>query len=231
MECEIYCDESRQDLFSSKKESESKYTLIGGVWIEASKRQEYKDQIKVIRSKYKALGEIRWNTVSPSKLDFYLDIINFFFDTDIRFRCIVIEKENLNLVRFHKSDHELGFYKFYYQLIHHWISDFNKYRIFVDFKTNRAKNRLHVLKAILSNANPSSEIIQVQALHSRDSVFIQLADLLIGAVGYALHSFTTSSSKLTINQKIEKRLGHLIQPTRKAEEKLNIFKISLDWSF
>lgn len=228
MEFEIYCDESRQDLFSSKKAIKSKYTLIGGVWIEANKRQQYKDQIKAIRNNYKVFGEIRWNAVSPSKLDFYLEIINFFFNSDIRFRCIVIEKENLNLVRYHQSDQELGFYKFYYQLIHHWILDFNRYRIFVDFKTNKVKNRLHVLKAILSNANLSSEIIQVQALHSRDSVFIQLADLLIGVVGYAMHSYTSSPSKLRINEEIKKRLGHPIQPTKRAEKKFNIFQINLN---
>jgi len=57
----------------------------------------------------------------------------------MRFRCIAVDREQVNLA-LHQNDGELGFYKFYYQLLHHWILD-NEYRIFCDLKTNRGRRR------------------------------------------------------------------------------------------
>lgn len=228
MDIEIYCDESRHELFSNKKETPGKYVLIGGVWIEASKRQLYKENIKKLRSEEKVFSEVKWKNVSPSKIGFYLKFIDLFFQSEMRFRCVVIEKDKLNLVKYHQSDQELGFYKFYYQLLHHWILDFNKYSIFTDLKTNRTKNRLQELQNVLRCSNLTSQITQIQAINSKESQFIQLADLFIGAIGYKFHDHTASLAKLQVIKQIEKRLEDEILPTTKCEPKFNIFKIQLE---
>jgi hypothetical protein len=145
----------------------------------------------------------------------------------LRFRCIVVERDKVDLVKYHQSDHELGFYKFYYQLIHHWIFDFNRYSIFLDYKKNKAKDRLHTLKKVLQNANLTSEILCVQALPSKESVLTQLADLLIGAVGYKFHSHLESAAKNSVITKIEDYLKHPIQKTKLVETKFNVFQINL----
>jgi hypothetical protein len=227
MKIEVHCDESGHELFSTTKSTSNKYICIGGIWFEAEKRSKYKEQIGKLRAKYKVFGEVKWNKVSAAKLDFYVDLLNFFFDSDMRFRCIVIDKEKADLVRYHQSDQELGFYKFYYQLLHHWIHDFNAYRIFLDFKTNKFKYRLHELAKVLSCANLSAEILQVQALRSKDSEFIQLADFMIGAVSYKYHNWQGSVAKQKVVSRIERHLGHAIQPTWRSEEKFNIFEIEL----
>ena len=36
----------------------------------------------------------------------------------------VINKNDVDLYKYHQNDQELGFYKFYYQVLHHWIFDF-----------------------------------------------------------------------------------------------------------
>jgi len=86
MKIEVYCDESGHELFSTKKSTENKYILIGGIWFEVGERSKYKEQISELRAKYKVFGEVKWNKVSVSKLDFYIDLLNFFFDSDMRFR-------------------------------------------------------------------------------------------------------------------------------------------------
>jgi hypothetical protein len=42
MNFEVYCDESRQDYFWNRAGDGERYVLIGGLWIEADERQEYK---------------------------------------------------------------------------------------------------------------------------------------------------------------------------------------------
>ncbi len=228
MDFEVYCDESCQDVFTSQK-SKHQYMLIGGLWLLAKNRSAFKYEIRQIRKKHNVFGEIKWNKISPSKIEFYLDIVNYFFDKkeDLRFRCIVIDRNEVNIIKYHDSDAELGFYKFYYQLIHHWILDFNSYSIFLDIKTNRVRNRLKILHRCLNYSNLSSEIKRVQAVPSSQSVFIQLTDLLLGAVGAKFNDSICSPSKINIISLIEKRLGHEIRPTGKYVNKFNVFKIDL----
>lgn len=80
--------------------------------------------------------------MSPNRRDFYVELIDLFFayGDNLRFRCIAVDRTQLNLA-LHDNDGELGFYKFYYQLLHHWILDFNSYRIFCDVKSNRDPKR------------------------------------------------------------------------------------------
>ena len=40
-----------------------------------------------------------------------------FFEYDLTFRCIVVDKRKVNDEVFNDGDKELGFYKFYYHLI------------------------------------------------------------------------------------------------------------------
>ena len=225
MHYEIYCDERCPDLLSSKRISKNEHIVIGGVWIEKNKRDKYKRSFKKIREDNHFYSEVKWRYVSPSRLNFYLEMVDLFFKTGMRFRSIVIKSEDIDLDTYHKSDPELGFYKFYYQLLYHWIENSNSYNIFLDFKQNRLKNRIKKLEEVLINACPSSKIVCVQSIKSKDSIFIQMADMLIGAVGYSIDKYSTSSSKIRLIKRIEEYLKHPIRPTPKYEKKFNIFKI------
>jgi len=203
--------------------------LIGGVWLLAAKREIFKPELHSIREKHKMFSEIKWNKISVSKIDFYTDLINYFFNKndDLRFRCVVVEKSKVNLMKYHDSDAELGFYKFYYQLLHHWILDFNAYAIYLDIKTSKVKNRLKILHQCLRNANLSSEIKILQALPSHENIFIQMTDLLLGAVNAKFNEQVSGSSKKKILECIENRLEHKITTTSKEYPKFNIFWIDL----
>lgn len=224
MDFEIYCDESRQEYFYDRSGNGDRYVLIGGLWIEANERRDYKAKIRELRETHDVWGEFKWNRVSPSRQQFYLSLVRLFFEEAMRFRCIVLATRQLDAVRFHNSDNELMFYKFYYQLLHHWILDFNSYRIFLDLKTNRLHSRIRTLERVLQNANLTSEILAIQALPSSQVDLLQLTDVLIGAVGYQFHKETTSTAKLAVIREIETHLGHPIQPTPRREQKFNIFR-------
>jgi hypothetical protein len=229
MKFEVYCDESQPDLLSTKK-PKAKFMVIGSLWLNSDNRSLYKDEIHQLRDKHRIGPEFKWQKVSKSKLAFYKELMKCFFDKedDLRFRCIAVEQKKINLHKFHNSEQELGFYKFYYQLLNHWILDFNDYAIFCDFKSNRRSDRLHVLKNCLNNANLTSQVLNVQATKSKESVLIQLADVLTGAASASLNGTSAKgSSKNELIGYIESKLGRKIEHTFKSEQKFNVFIIDL----
>ena len=228
MNIEVYCDEAYPDLFSSQSK-QAKYMFIGSLWLETQAREKYKASIHQLRNQYKIGGEFKWNKVSPSRLDFYKDLISWFVDQgeNLRFRCIAIDSNKVDLLKFHESDQELGFYKFYYQMIHHWIYECNDYQVFCDFKSNRRRNRLQELQRCLQYANLSANLSSVQAVRSEESVLIQLSDVLVGAAAAKLNGrVVPGSAKSALVDHLEKQLDKQLLPTPASEKKFNIFRIN-----
>jgi len=230
MKFEVYCDENHQDILTAKEHDGVPHMTIGSLWIPAESRNGIKQKISEIRERHNKYGEIKWSKVSPSSLDFNKALFDLFlsYGTEMRFRCIAVEADKIKW-DLHENDRELGFYKFYYQMLHHWILDFNEYSIFCDYKTNKRKKELHELKRCLACANLSSDITQVQALPSKKLVLIQLADLLLGAASARINKTTKKgSAKDELIRHLEKRLNiECLLPTTKSERKFNIFKINL----
>lgn len=227
MDFEVYCDESGLEALTRK--DAHLYTAIGGIWITSENRDTMKKGILEIKKQYKLKGELKWQKFSPKYFELYKDTIDFFFNAEyIRFRIVLIEACLIDNIKFNNEDAELGFYKFYYQLLHHWIFDFNSYDIFLDLKINRNKGRLNELRKVLSNSNLTSDVKQVQGLPSEQSLGIQLADVLTGLTTAKFNGKLTSKAKLDLIKYVEETyLSKPITATPKWEEKFNVFKINL----
>lgn len=232
MNIEIYCDESRQDLFNNKDaiRENNKFICIGGIWVNKDIRNQLKEDIKKLQKKYNTFGEIKWKNVCNTRFDFYKAIIELFFSYDnaLRFRCLVVDASKVDLDTYHDSDAELGFYKFYYQLVNCWVSYPNEYAIFTDFKRNRANDRLIVLKRVLNNSR-GNVVRSIQAINSKESLILQLEDVLMGAVGYKFNFVDNGASKpkTDLIKYFEQRNGNAIGATSLSAQKVNIFEISL----
>jgi hypothetical protein len=229
MKFDVYCDESSPEAIASEN-SDNKFLMIGSLWLPRDKRAQFKDAIHELRNKHKVGGEFKWNRISPSRLDFYCELIEMFFskEDDLRFRCIAVDCDKVNLTKFHANDQELGFYKFYYQLLHHWVLDFNEYAFYLDYKKNRKRDRLHVLRDCLDDSNLSSLVTTVQATESSQSVLIQLADVLTGCASRRFNNTSTeSAAKNQVLQTVEEKLGREIGPTTRHVKKFNVFRINL----
>ena len=65
---ELYCDESRQDLFYNRNviSNTNKYIFIGGVMINRENRIEIKNKINELKQKYglNIKTELKWNRVT-----------------------------------------------------------------------------------------------------------------------------------------------------------------------
>jgi hypothetical protein len=221
MNYEIYCDESCIEALFDK--NAHKYSVIGGIWIPKEFRKEMRARLNAIKQKHSIMGEMKWKKVSPAYIGLYKDVVEFFFSSpNIRYRAIIIDAALVDNDRFNNGCGELGFYKFYYQLLYHWLFPDNEYNIFLDYKVNGYRNRIIELKRILCY---SSKVLSVQALPSNESVAIQLADILTGAIASKFNKEITSPAKLEIIKCIEQYKP--ILKTSKNENKFNIFDINL----
>jgi len=224
MKYEIYCDESCVDALFNK--NACAYVVIGGIWIPAECRQQIKEEIKQIREKYGKLGEMKWNKVSPATSDMYKELIDLFFGMyQIRYRAICIKANEVDHETYNQGSGELGFYKFYFQLIHHWLVPGNEYSIFIDHKINANPHRVSTMEKALRMTSPAI-VRQAQALPSEQSVLIQFADVLTGLVAASFNK-NLKGTKLELAQRVEHYLGHPISSTGLFEQKFNLFDINL----
>ncbi|MBP3766188.1 MAG: DUF3800 domain-containing protein [Bacilli bacterium] len=229
---ELYCDESRQDLFYNKNviTSTNKYIFIGGIMIKREDRAEIKNKIKELKIKYglNTKTELKWNRVTRKYLNLYKEMIDIYINFNINFRTICIDSNKINL-KYHNDNAELGFYKFYYQLLNNWISKDLKYTIYTDIKTYSDPNVLNDLKRCLNNKNHPNNIEKIYAIESHESVFLQLEDILMGATSYKMNFGKDGKSivKLELIDYIENKLGHELMPTNRSATKFNLFEIRL----
>lgn len=230
---EIYCDESRQDLFYNRNiiTDTNRYIFLGGIMINRDERKKIKDKINELKQKYNfnIKTELKWNRVTRKYLNLYKEMVDVYISHDINFRCISIDSNKLNLKKYHNDNAELGFYKFYYQLLNNWLLDDLKYTIYTDIKTYSDPNVLNDLKRCLNNKTHPKSVDKIYAIESHESVFLQLEDILMGATSYKMNfgKNGNSSVKLELIDYIETKLGHELKPTNKGATKFNLFEIRL----
>jgi len=219
-----YCDEScyllhdRQDIM-----------VLGAVTCPEEKVRETAVRIREIKSKHNLSPhfELKWTKVSPGKVGFYRDIIDYFFDDDdLRFRAVVARKIGLNHTAF-GQDHDTWYYKMYFQLLGVLLSPHARYHIYVDIKDTRSQKKIEKLHDILCNSKYDFDrriIERVQQVKSHEVEQIQLADLLIGAISHVNRVKDGSPAKHELIARVQQRSGYsLIKTTLLGESKFNVF--------
>lgn len=202
----IYCDES------CHLENDGKRVMtLGALWCPLEKRRQISDRLREIKERHDIppSTEVKWGKVSPAKLVFYQDWIDYFFDDDdLYFRAIVIpDKTTLRHEDFGQT-HDNWYYKMLFTLVSVLLKPENKHRIYIDYKDTQSGAKANKLHDVLCNSafDFDQRIIErVQPVVSHESELLQLCDLLIGAVGYANRGLTGSAAKTTLVDRIKQR--------------------------
>ena len=129
--------------------------------------------------------------------------------------------------KYHDKDKELAFYKFYYQLLKRRIKDDVPHYVFLDFRPSKNKNSVRRLGEFLGMF--SKGVKHIQSYPSNENVFIQIADILTGAVAFSYNSPDGSENKNKLIKIIAKSVGKETLKFCSAfwEQKFNIFCIDL----
>lgn len=221
----IYCDES-----CHLENDHQNVMVLGGVWCPVNKTREISKHLRKIKTNHglKTGFEVKWTKVSPAKIRFYLDLVEYFFDdNDLHFRALVVpDKSKLTHESFNQS-HDDWYYKMYFDMLKTILEPHATYRIYIDIKDTRSGKKIRKLHDVLCNNmyDFSKDIIQrVQMVKSHESEILQLADLLIGAISYLNRGQFSSEAKKKVINKLKERTGYeLTKSTLLREEKFNLF--------
>ncbi|MCU1301638.1 MAG: hypothetical protein JWQ87_1922 [Candidatus Sulfotelmatobacter sp.] len=223
----VYCDESRHN-----GPENHRYMAIGGLWVPEDQKQAISRTFRDLCRSLRLNSEVKWNKTSQSRLPEYKRLIDFFFDSPgLSYRVIVVDQSKVDLARFHGGDQELGFYKFYYQMLKSWITGGNEYLILLDRKQNKAHNRYSDLRRILRRraALAGAALLDLTVIDSAQTPLLQICDLLTGAVA-ASCCLDAHSAKLALAEHISvrARLQNLqVRHSSPSFSKFNIFRINL----
>jgi hypothetical protein len=222
----IYCDES-----CHLQHDGQKVMVLGAIWCPLDKSREIAVRIREIKHKHGlALGfEVKWTKVSASKMDFYLDLLDYFFDDDdLHFRALIVpDKSKIDHGAFLGQDHDTWYYKMYFDMLKVLLSPDERYRIYLDIKDTKGTEKVKKLHEVLCNSlyDFSREIVErVQLVHSHEIEQLQLADMLIGAISYVNRELHGNAGKLALIKRMQDRSGYnLGRTTLYREEKVNLF--------
>jgi len=220
----VYCDES-----CHLENDHHPIMVLGAIWCPAETTGGISEEIRVIKDHYNLSPkfEIKWTKVSPAKIHFYLDLVNYFFDQpDLHFRALIASKIGLRHEDFNQ-DHNTWYYKMYFDMLKIIFSPEDSYRIYLDIKDTRGGIKVHELHEVLSNSMYyfSYEIIQhIQIVRSSEIEILQVTDLLIGAISAINRRKVNSAAKQAIIDLLRDRSGYsLTRNTLYREMKVNLF--------
>ena len=223
-EYNVYCDES-----CHLENDGQKAMVLGAVWCPKDKRLEIAERIREIKQKHglERDFEIKWTKVSPSKLAFYQDIVDYFFDDDdLHFRGLVVPDKNVLDHDKHRQDHDEWYYKMYFTMLKTIFDPDSRYYVYIDIKDTLGHEKVEKLQNILcTNAYDFSRkmIADVKRVHSHEVEHLQIADLLIGALSYLHRDLSGNSAKKALIARIRHRSGYrLTLNTMMRELKFNL---------
>lgn len=217
----IYCDESCHIEHDHKD-----YMLLGCVSSAYNQVKGHSERIKDIKKKHNYYGEIKWSKVSNSQLKFYKELLDYFFSTDLCFRALVIKKDQIDNDS-HGQNYDEFYYKMYYQLLNHQISSQYAYNVYLDIKDDLSARKVRKLEEVLNTKY--GVFRHIQNIRSHESILLQLADFIMGAISYKLNN--ADKKVIAKVQLIEKIKQHSRQDLSVSSEyrdnKLNLFFIEL----
>ncbi len=194
----FYCDES-----CHLEHDHKKYMFLGAVSSPYPEVRQHTLRINELKASHNFYAEIKWSHVSMSKILFYLDLIDYFFTSTLKFRTLGIDKA---LFRSETCrDYDDFYYKMYYQLLNYKVDTLDHYNVYLDIKDSLSAVKVRNLKDILNTR--FGVFRTVQNIRSEESTLMQLSDFLMGAISYnANEGPATNPAKALI---VERIIGHL----------------------
>lgn len=215
----IYCDES-----CHLENDHKPFLFLGSISSAYNQVKLHTQYIQELKEKHNFYAEIKWTSVSQSKLRFYSDLVDYFFSTDLKFRTIGVEKSRIKNDVFDQSYDDF-YYKMYYQLLNHEINSCYNYNVYLDIKDTLSAYKVRKLKEILNTKY--GVFRNIQNIRSNESLLMQLADFLMGAISYYKNNPEKKNiAKMYLIEKLVKKSGCDLDKTNYSQ-KLNLFFIEL----
>jgi hypothetical protein len=193
-EFHIYCDESCTH-------KGSRYMVYGGIVLPARHVDRFNTLFATWRIRNKmGAGELKWEKVTKARLAAYKSFIDFYFSNrgreGFQFKAMTVDTRSEDYRAFRKENREIGYYKLYYFFLLRKLLPYakdNDYSICVYLDDRSTNYKFTDLRTFLNLAarrdyGLSIDVVRVVARRrSHESQPIQLADVLMGAIGWAMN--------------------------------------------
>lgn len=228
MNYNVYCDES-----CHLQNDTSPVMILGAVLCPKEEKKKVFDDIRKIKMKHglDSRFEIKWTKVSASKIDFYVELLTYFWNNpNLCYRGLVATgKKRLNHEKYNEGDNDLWYYKMYFLMLDPIVNPSNEYQILVDIKDTRGGKRVKKLREVLCNNKYDfkQEVIkQIVQINSKESEILQLADLINGALGFYHRQLDkepdANKGKVLMVRELQKKCN-LDKNTARSQHKFNLF--------
>lgn len=217
----IFCDESRQ--------TKDRYMVLGGLIIPKPTMNTVIETLKDFREEEGMRAELKWTKITNQMLPKYKRFVDYFFalnnNDKLHFHSIIIDNHQVNHKKFSDGDREVGFYKFYYQLllhcfgkhyaINHQTKSEDSFIVHLDHRVSRYP--IHQLRDILNNGMAKKyqirhkPFLSIEPLDSKTSDLMQINDIIVGAIGFHKNAVDliagTRAAKIEIAKYIAEQAG------------------------
>lgn len=221
-EYNIYCDES-----CHLRNDHNKVFVLGAVWVRKGRTQDIFRELRELKQKHNLSVnfEAKWTKVSKSKIDYYKELVLYFFkNPDLHFRGLVVpDKELLDHDAF-GQDHNTWYYKMFYTLLSVILKQGVEYNLYLDIKDTKSNTKVQELRRILSITSvEDTTVVKAQQIRSHEVETMQITDILVGALAYYQRGLDENEGKNTLVDLIEESIGKsILTSSNKEEEKFNV---------
>lgn len=234
-EFHIYCDESH---------TEHRFMVFGGIVIPSRDLEKFDALVNAWRVKNNMTAELKWTKLTDQRFDMYRSLIDLFFSKassnrdGFHFKAAVYDMSQVNYRRQFGGNKELGFYNFYRFFLLHKFGQYakteqHKLYIFVDERST--KYRLSHLRKSLNDGirkklgHPIDVVFSVAPLDSKKSNLMQIADVLMGAVGWTVNGKLGSrrARSALVDHIVKKAHVGSLNPGDRGHTRFNIWQIDL----
>lgn len=218
----VYCDESCHML-----KDHNKVFVLGAVWADKEKIPAISEELRQLKARHGLAKnfEAKWTKISKGKVDYYTDLVKYFFDNnDLHFRGVVVPDKSLIDHAAFGQDHNTWYYKMFYLLLSVVVRDAGEYNLYLDMKDSKSNQKIRELKRILNIASgEDTRVARAQQVRSNEVEVMQITDLLAGALSYTHRGLTANQGKTLVLEAIESNAGKkMLSSTARNEDKFNV---------
>lgn len=204
----LYCDESRH-----LPHDREPFMLLGLISCPADQVRRHHLALRDLARKHGLTDdyEMKWTHVRPGKRAFYEDVLAWFFgQEDLVFRALLLPDKQAVFRRLPDDSQDVAYYRLYAQLLQAAIEPPNRYRAFLDQKDTQGGRKLSEVRAMLRLQHNDAEgetVRDLQQIQSHEARLLQLADVLLGAVGAVRSGKSLPAAKQALVTQISTAVG------------------------
>lgn len=215
---------------------------LGSLWMYEEAYNTFLNRLAVLRQQEGLGATLKWTKVKRQYLEKYKRFVDLFFDLastgGARFNGLILDTQKIDHRSYNEGDEELGYYKFFCQLLVHRVFDPEAlHYVAMDRRTQRRSDRLETLTTVVNRMlykkYGTTPIKAIVTRSVRELPGLQLNDVLLGAMAFHKNGQhlvpDVSVGKLSLAAYMAEKLGrpNLGCATPRSEQVFNVWLFQL----